>query len=335
MMAELVNAESVKRVVKSKWFLPALGVGGVIVVLLIVAQRGSTGASVSGTEYPGEVYQPDTEAPVTGAPDISNLESQLLGLFEEFTGGVNQQLETQQGALTEYINAQLEAQQSYIDSFAEGVESAISSIQVPIDPYSGYGAIDPYAGGDYSGYGGEYITTEAYPTEESISSYEPSVTKSDPVEQITKSTQTGASPGAGFGESRIETFEPNVLQSTLTGRVNPEARAQPVFTPDKPRPIVMPVKPPEGQVTPVTGRVNPEARAQPVVTPPKAPPQAPKAPERQVTPVTGRVNPQARAQPVYTPPKAPPQAPKAPERQPQPARPPRQQSGAGRTRVER
>jgi hypothetical protein len=148
-----INKESVTRIVKSKWFFPALGVGGIGVVLLIVMNKRAGGGSSAATadEYPGDVYDPETNAPIGSEADLSGLEKYLSDLFGDYAGSQQVNSQAQQDAINKYLEGQTKANQDYLDQVARSVQSQIDSGLQQIDSgLSGmYGQtpyVDPYAG---------------------------------------------------------------------------------------------------------------------------------------------------------------------------------------------
>lgn len=274
-----IDKNTIKRVVKSKWFLPALGVGGVIVVLLVVAARNAP-ASASGTEdYPGEVYQPEPETPISGSPDLSGLEGMLSDLFGEYAGTTSGQIQQQQQQLTDYITAQTKAQNDYLDSFVRGISDSISQIQPPgyFDP----GYFDPgFAGYDNSSIG--YDDFGSYDAPEGDVYTESDITTFDPPPVLIPP------PGAKIGA---------IAPTPATGKVTAIARD----TAPAPQPIANKppagIKPPE-QPAPPPKYTPPPAPTKPTInyTPPAAAPPKP---------VTAQPRPPVKSSPPPTPPKPP------------------------------
>lgn len=141
----LLTKESVQRTIKSKWFLPALGIGGAVVVLLIVMNKRSGGTSRTSDE---SIVPEDTnmEAPL-GTGETSD---DLGAMFDELAGSISTQNQQQQEA----IQAQLDAQNAAIQQTSSQLQGELASA---ISGLSSQQYVDPYASGAYAspdaGYG--------------------------------------------------------------------------------------------------------------------------------------------------------------------------------------
>lgn len=242
----LLTKESIKRTIKSKWFLPALGVGGAVVVLLIVMNKRSGGATAKPTD---ESIVPEDTGMSAPAGSISD-GTDTRGLFDELSSSLTTQNQQQAAAIQAALDAQNAAISGTASDLQDQLASAISGLagQSYVDPYAGMVYTDPgmgaaYTDAGYSDYGVDDTGLDAMPVlEPSVSSpVTPHMTMGQAAGQSQKMQQSGIKPLT------------STLRTTTGGKGTPTTRTT---TGGKGTPTTPSAAPPKVMPTTKTGQIG-------------------------------------------------------------------------------
>lgn len=260
----LLTKESIQRTIKSKWFLPALGVGGAVVVLLIVMNKRSGGSSAS-EDFVAEGTT--DEAPLGSAPG-----EDIGAMFDDLAGSISTQNQQNQDQLQSII----EGQNALLDSALRDLYGAMSNIQTPNDPYSNLYASDGFNQTDqvYSDYGyddpGDMMTPVL---EQSTVDYLPRVGKETPTDKTTALKSTTSDLRDSSGGKTVVNVRDSSGGKTVTANPVKVAPTTPLG-----KPAVPGLQTPGGTGVRTGSGSGAKAPAAPTKAPPPPPAKAPAKP---------------------------------------------------------